>query len=287
ALSYPPYQTRPIAIPVRAVYRWGKRFCAKDFNHECPQKTPIEKKLVPIRHEARPSRHRRSGSFFDRPHALRTGRRRRSPAPERAPGRGPERQSRMVPPLHAAGRRCYWCRSRHAVCAGYRRAGPQHHSRYSHRCERQSDPNIRMGCQSPLDRNLRGLIFLSPANCHSASCRTSGFQRFRKRVLARSKTLKLQNGRPWHKRANFIHRRTSMKAPFLIGRILFGGFFLYNGINHFKNRGQMAQYAASKGVPQADAAVAATGALLVFGGASIITGILPKLGTAAIAVFLG
>jgi len=78
-----------------------------------------------------------------------------------------------------------------------------------------------------------------------------------------------------------------MKAPFLIGRLLFGGFFLYNGINHFKNRRQMAQYAASKGVPQADAAVAATGALLVFGGASIITGILPKLGTAAIAVFLG
>jgi putative oxidoreductase len=78
-----------------------------------------------------------------------------------------------------------------------------------------------------------------------------------------------------------------MKAPFLIGRLLFGGFFLYNGINHFKNRGQMAQYAASKGVPQSNTAVAATGALLVFGGASIITGILPKLGTAAIAAFLG
>ena len=78
-----------------------------------------------------------------------------------------------------------------------------------------------------------------------------------------------------------------MKAPFLIGRLLFGGFFLYNGINHFKKRGQMAQYAASKGVPQSNAAVAATGALLVFGGASIITGILPKLGTAAIAAFLG
>jgi uncharacterized membrane protein YphA (DoxX/SURF4 family) len=78
-----------------------------------------------------------------------------------------------------------------------------------------------------------------------------------------------------------------MKAPFLIGRLLFGGFFLYNGINHFKNHGQMAQYAASKGVPQSKTAVAATGALLIFGGASIITGILPKLGTAAIAVFLG
>ena len=49
----------------------------------------------------------------------------------------------------------------------------------------------------------------------------------------------------------------------------------------------MGQYAASKGVPLANAAVAASGALLVFGGASIITGILPKLGTAAIAAFLG
>lgn len=78
-----------------------------------------------------------------------------------------------------------------------------------------------------------------------------------------------------------------MKAPFLLGRLLFGGFFLYNGINHFKNRGQMAQYAASKGVPQPNVAIAATGVLLVIGGASIITGVLPKLGTAAIAVFLG
>ena len=27
-----------------------------------------------------------------------------------------------------------------------------------------------------------------------------------------------------------------MKTVFLIGRIIFGGFFLYNGINHFKIR---------------------------------------------------
>jgi len=31
-----------------------------------------------------------------------------------------------------------------------------------------------------------------------------------------------------------------MKAPFLIGRMIFGGYFLYNGINHLKNRHQMA-----------------------------------------------
>ncbi len=40
-----------------------------------------------------------------------------------------------------------------------------------------------------------------------------------------------------------------MKAPFLIGRLMFGGYFLYAGINHLKNRQQMAPYAESKGVP--------------------------------------
>jgi hypothetical protein len=30
-----------------------------------------------------------------------------------------------------------------------------------------------------------------------------------------------------------------MKAPFVIGRLRFGGFFLYNGINHLRNRRQM------------------------------------------------
>jgi len=27
-----------------------------------------------------------------------------------------------------------------------------------------------------------------------------------------------------------------MKAPLLIGRLLFGGYFLYSGINHFRER---------------------------------------------------
>jgi len=33
-----------------------------------------------------------------------------------------------------------------------------------------------------------------------------------------------------------------MKAPFLLGRFLFGGFFLYNGINHLRNPKAMAPY---------------------------------------------
>ena len=37
-----------------------------------------------------------------------------------------------------------------------------------------------------------------------------------------------------------------MKAAFLIGRLVFGGFFLYNGINHLKQRKQLGQYAETE-----------------------------------------
>jgi len=77
-----------------------------------------------------------------------------------------------------------------------------------------------------------------------------------------------------------------MKAAFLIGRLVFGGFFLYNGINHLKQRKQLAQYAETKNVPMAEAVVAATGVALIGGGTCILLGVKPKLGTAAIAGFL-
>jgi putative oxidoreductase len=77
-----------------------------------------------------------------------------------------------------------------------------------------------------------------------------------------------------------------MKAPFLIGRLLFGGFFLYNGINHLKNRKMLAPYAQSKGVPNAEAAVTASAIPLLIGGTSLLLGIKPKLGALAILGFL-
>jgi uncharacterized membrane protein YphA (DoxX/SURF4 family) len=77
-----------------------------------------------------------------------------------------------------------------------------------------------------------------------------------------------------------------MKVPFLLGRLIFGGFFLYNGINHLKERKSLAQYAKSKNVPQAEAAVVASGVALLIGGTSILLGVRPKLGAAAIAGFL-
>lgn len=77
-----------------------------------------------------------------------------------------------------------------------------------------------------------------------------------------------------------------MKVPFLIGRLVFGGFFLYNGINHLKSRKELTAYAQSKNVPKAELAVTATGLVLIGGGTSILLGVKPKLGVAAIAGFL-
>lgn len=77
-----------------------------------------------------------------------------------------------------------------------------------------------------------------------------------------------------------------MKIPFLLGRIVFGGFFIYNGINHFIQRKSLAQYAEEKKVPASGVAVPATGAALLIGGASILLGVKPKLGALAIIGFL-
>jgi uncharacterized membrane protein YphA (DoxX/SURF4 family) len=77
-----------------------------------------------------------------------------------------------------------------------------------------------------------------------------------------------------------------MKTPFLIGRLLFGGYFLYNGINHLRNRTMLAQYAGAKHVPKPELAVTATGVVMLLGGSSILLGIKPKLGAAAIIGFL-
>ncbi|HYG99684.1 MAG TPA: DoxX family protein [Terriglobales bacterium] len=77
-----------------------------------------------------------------------------------------------------------------------------------------------------------------------------------------------------------------MTLPFLLGRIVFGGYFLYNGINHFKNRNALTQYAASKNVPLANIAVPVSGALLLFGAASLLLGIKPKYGATAVVAFL-
>ncbi len=78
-----------------------------------------------------------------------------------------------------------------------------------------------------------------------------------------------------------------MKALFVVGRVIFGGFFLYSGVNHLKNPKAMTGYTASKNVPAPEQAVLATGALLAAAGASIVLGYKPRLGTAGVVAFLG
>ena len=87
-------------------------------------------------------------------------------------------------------------------------------------------------------------------------------------------------------RRQWRERRAGTVVPLLLGRAIFGGFFLYNGINHFLNRQMLTGYAQSKGVPAATAAVPASGLLLVLGGLSLLAGTRPKLGASLITTFL-
>jgi len=78
----------------------------------------------------------------------------------------------------------------------------------------------------------------------------------------------------------------SMGIVFLIGRILFGGFFIMNGVNHFLQMKNMAAYSKSKGIPLPQAAVLATGALLVLGGLGIVLGMYIRFAVACLVLFL-
>jgi putative oxidoreductase len=77
-----------------------------------------------------------------------------------------------------------------------------------------------------------------------------------------------------------------MRSLFLVGRALFGGFFIYNGINHLKHSGAMEGYAAAKGVRAPAVAVNGTAALLLAGGASVVAGLKPRQGLATLVTFL-
>jgi putative oxidoreductase len=71
-----------------------------------------------------------------------------------------------------------------------------------------------------------------------------------------------------------------------LGRAIFGGYFAYNGVNHFLNSKMLTEYARAKGTPMPAAAVAVSGALLVAGGLSLLTGTRPKIGASLISAFL-
>lgn len=77
-----------------------------------------------------------------------------------------------------------------------------------------------------------------------------------------------------------------MPAAFVIGRFIFGGFFIMNGLNHLLSPAMLTQYAASKGVLAPDVAVLLSGLVILFGGISVLLGWRPELGIGAIVMFL-
>jgi len=72
----------------------------------------------------------------------------------------------------------------------------------------------------------------------------------------------------------------------LIGRIIFGFYWLNVGYNHFKNSAMLAGYAQSKGVKSGKAAAVGTGVLALLGGLSILLGAWPRVGIALLVIFL-
>ena len=76
-----------------------------------------------------------------------------------------------------------------------------------------------------------------------------------------------------------------MEIAFLIGRIIVGIFYLFSASGHFFQLNTMSGYAQSKGVPAPKLAVLGSGALLLIGGLTIITGFQPTIGIVALVLF--
>lgn len=77
-----------------------------------------------------------------------------------------------------------------------------------------------------------------------------------------------------------------MKIIALLGRVLFGGFFLVNGLGHFLLADMMVPYAAAKGVPAAGALVALSGLMLIGGGLNVLLGAWTRVGLGLLVAFL-
>lgn len=77
-----------------------------------------------------------------------------------------------------------------------------------------------------------------------------------------------------------------MDILFLVGRLIFGGYFLQNAWNHFTHLDGLTKYAESKGVPSARVAVFVSGVLLLLGGLGVIFGVSPEASLALLLIFL-
>jgi putative oxidoreductase len=73
---------------------------------------------------------------------------------------------------------------------------------------------------------------------------------------------------------------------FLAGRLLFGGLFVYNGLNHFRNYAAVRGYCAYKRIPMPGASTIVSGVWILVAGSSVVAGFWPEVGLVLIVVFL-
>lgn len=77
-----------------------------------------------------------------------------------------------------------------------------------------------------------------------------------------------------------------MEIFFIVGRILLGGFFIMNGISHFKDFDSLRGYAVSKNVANPGLVVAVGGLFLLIGGIGVLFGLYVPVAVASLVLFL-
>lgn len=72
----------------------------------------------------------------------------------------------------------------------------------------------------------------------------------------------------------------------LLGRVLFGGYFVLAGVDLFTRGGRFSALVTAGGVPVSTALVLMSGALLILGGVSVVLGLAPRIGLALLLLYL-
>ena len=81
-------------------------------------------------------------------------------------------------------------------------------------------------------------------------------------------------------------KTTVLFVIFIIGRIIFGLYFIRSAYHHFTRVSAMSAYAGAKGVPSPKLAIMGSGVLLLLGGLSMLLGVKPFIGGMLLILFL-
>ncbi|HEY4494619.1 MAG TPA: DoxX family membrane protein, partial [Candidatus Paceibacterota bacterium] len=72
----------------------------------------------------------------------------------------------------------------------------------------------------------------------------------------------------------------------ILGQIIFGGYFIYSGLNHFIHNKDYASYASSMKVPMPTFSVFFTGLLMLLGGIGILLNFYVDIAIVLLLIFL-